>query len=274
MRRPGNKKAAALLLLAAILAALLTGCGKDVSFEATSARAVKALAECESVHAEMSMDIEATAAILGEELGLDISAAVSMDTDGEAASGEVTIGAFGVTTTANYALAKSGDAWDLYLSSDGGESWTVEQGLDLAEVNDDVGGVGIDPDVGSILGVYLEFAGSVSDPVEETINGVECRRYDGTMPADKLAEAMGAADGLDTLPDGTVIKDAPVSIWFDAETDLPVRVSVDLSGAITGVSETGNDGSGITVEMKSLDSAVMTVELSRYGSAAPTIPQL
>lgn len=55
MRRPGNKKAAALLLLAAILAALLTGCGKDVSFEATSARAIKALAVCESVHAEMSM---------------------------------------------------------------------------------------------------------------------------------------------------------------------------------------------------------------------------
>lgn len=265
---------AAVLLLAALLVALLTGCGEDVSFEATSARALKALAQCESVHAEMSMQIESTADILGEELGLDISAAVTMDTDGESASGEFTIGVFGFTTTASYALAKSGDAWDLYLSSDGGESWTVEQSLSLAEVNDNSGGVGIDPDVGSMLGAYLEFAGSVSEPVEETINGVECRRYDGVMPADKLAEALGAAEGLDTLPDSTVIKDAPVSIWFDAESDLPVRVSVDLTESITAAPETGATGSGITAELTSVDKATMTVDLSNYGSAAPTIPQL
>lgn len=265
---------AAVLLLAALLVTLLTGCGEDVSFEATSARALKALAQCESVHADMSIDIETTAAILGEELGLDISAAVTMDTDGESASGEFTIGAFGVTTTANYALAKSGDAWDLYLSSDGGETWTVQQGLSLAEVNDNAGGVGIDPDVGSMLGVYLEFAGSASEPVTETINGVECRRYDGTMPGDKLAEAMGSSADLGTASEGTMLQDAPVSIWFDAESDLPVRVSVDLTGSLSDTMETGATGSGITAELTSVDKATMTVDLSNYGAAAPTIPAI
>ena len=269
--RPGNKKKAAMLLLAAFLVSALTACG-DVSFETASVRAVSALTEAENVHADVSVEVAATASILGEELPMSASAAVSMDTDGANASGRISLDAFGTSYAADYASVKSGEGCDLYISLDGGEVWTKQAAVSRDELKESIGS--LDPDISSMLEFYVEFAGGFSKPVAETCSGVECLRYDGVLPGDKLSEALSMSGGsaLAELTDGTVMPDAPVSRWFAREGFLPVRVSVDMTEAVGRYVTGALAGSWAPEGLVRVDSVTVDVELGGYGESAPEVP--
>lgn len=259
------------LLLIAVIALGLAGCG--YSFESAAARAAKELAGVDSVHADLNFDLALTVSYLEESADFDIGLAVSMDTSGELTSGELSMDMLGVPISAPFVVQKQGESYDLYMSIDGGETWVSQTGLSASELESDAG-LGLNPDAGYMLGFYLEAASSFGDPVEETVNGVECRRYDGLLPGSRLLEAMSVSGGsaYAEVPEGTVLSDAPMSIWFAKSGGLPVRVHVDMTDAMgeymTGAMESG----GLPADFMTVSAVSITADFADFGTAQPMQP--
>ena len=115
------------LALALLLAFTLAACGD--SFESAMVRALREMQNVESVHADMALDMSFGVDVLGESTSMDIAMDMGMDTAGDLTSGELTMTMLGIPITVTYIVEKNGDAYDIYLSTDGGSTWESQTGL-------------------------------------------------------------------------------------------------------------------------------------------------
>lgn len=258
MKSPARKAAAGVL---AIVLLSLSGCGH--SYEGDSAAALEALAGAGSVHAEMSFRMAYTLSLEGETREFEITETCSLDSSAALTSGVLSAGEGG--SELRYIVELNGDEYDLYLSRDG-EGWEARPGLDASELS----GAGLVSDAAGPAGFYLERASGFGEAAEEEIDGAACRRYDGVLPGEALAAAPGASGAGSLFPEGA--KGAPISVWFEAESGLPRRISLDLSGALAGYVSARLAEAGLDADAITLGNAGVTVELSEFGSAEPETP--
>ena len=180
----------------------------------------------------MAFDFTAEGA---EKMSVPISVAMGMDTDGTLTSGTVDVSFLGMPASALYIVENKGEACDLYMSIDGGESWQSQLDIsaeDLQSVDD---GVGVNGDLGGMLDMYLELSSGFGEAVYETLDGVDCVRYDGTFPGANLTEALSYSGGAvfaGGIHEGTELPAAPISIWVEQDSGLPKRISVDMTDAM------------------------------------------
>lgn len=255
------------LALAILMAFTLTACSE--SFDSAMVRALREMEKVDSIHADTSLDLGFTVAAMGESLDMDIGMNMSMDTAEGLTSGELSMSMLGIDFTALYIVQTRGEVYDLYMSLDGGETWESQLGLSPEQITQ--GNVGVSYDAEALVNFYLEFASNFSDAVDESINGLDCSRYDGSFPGDRLMEAMSMAGGSSMVEgaEGETLPDAPISIWLDKSSGLPARISLDMTEAMghyTGSLFEGAelDGASVTVNKVSV-----TVDLSEYNSAEP-----
>ena len=260
MKSPARKAAAGVL---AIVLLSLSGCGH--SYKSDSAAALEALAGAGSVHAEMSFRMAYTLSLEGETREFEITETCSLDSSAALTSGVLSSGEGG--SELRYIVELNGDEYDLYLSR-GGEGWEARLGLDASELS----GAGLVSDAAGPAGFYLERASGFGEAAEEEIDGAACRRYDGVLPGEALAAAPGASGAGSLFPEGAEGADAPISVWFEAESGLPRRISLDLSGALNGYVSARLAEAGLDADAITLGNAGVTVELSEFGSAAPEAP--
>ena len=182
------------LILALVLALTLAGCGSD-SFESAMVRALREMQDVESVHADMALDMSFGVDVLGESTSMDIAMDMGMDTAGDLTSGELTMTMLGFPITAAYIVAKDGDAYDLYTSVDGGETWQSQLDLSEEQLMNGENRYNLGTDAGAMVSFYLEFASNFGEAVDETLDGVDCVRYDGVFPGEQLTEALAMSGG-------------------------------------------------------------------------------
>lgn len=269
------------LALAVVMVFALAACG---GFESDMARAVKELQSVESVHADMTLDIGFAADIAldmgsdsgtdGETTSLPMTVTMGMDTDGSLTSGSVDLDIFGFPVSALYVVETKGDTCDLYISLDGGETWQSQLGISTQELQSADNVIGVNGDVSGTIGFYLEFASKFGDGVDETLDGVDCVRYDGAFPGDKLTEAMNMSGGahFDTVPEGTTLPDAPISIWLEKDSGLPKRISLDMTDAMGQYMLGLLTSSGAPEDMLQVTNVSIEVDLSDYDNAQPMSP--
>lgn len=259
------------LALALVMVFALAACG---GFESDMARAVKELQSVESVHADMTLDIGFDVDIDGETTAIPLTVAMDMDTDGAITSGSMDLDILGMPISALYVVETKGDTCDLYISADGGETWQSQLGISTQELQSADNGIGVNGDVSGMVGFYLEFASKFGDGVDETLDGVDCVRYDGAFPGDKLTEAMSMSGGASfaTVPEDTTLPDAPISIWLEKDSGLPKCISLDMTDAMgqymTGLFES----SGVPEDMFTVTGVNVKVDLSDYNNAQPMSP--
>ena len=259
------------LSLALVLALGLAACGD--SFESAMVRAAKEMQEVESVHVDMALDMGFGLDVLGETGNVDVSVDMGMDTAGDLTSGELTMTLFSIPVTVTYISQKNGETYDFYVSMDGGSTWEAQTGLSEADLSSG-NGAAFCSGAGDMVGFYLEFASSFGEAVDEAAGGTDCRRYDGSFPGDKLTEALSLSGGSDfaNIPEGTVLPDAPISIWLDKSSGLPRRISLDMTDAM-GQYMTGIlSESGVSGDLVSVTSVIVTVDLSEFNAVTPMTP--
>ena len=263
MKKRTNKLFAAALAL--LLALCLGGCGD--SFESAMARAAKEMASVESVHAGMFIDMGFNLEIAGESAALDFTIDMEMDTDGSLSSGTMDISMLELPVSVMFVAENHGETSDLYLSYDGGETWDSLTGLSAAEAAENLE---MNSDVMGTLGFFLEFASSFSEPME----GENSLRYDGFFPGDRLLEALYMTGGGDLaeVPEGTELPDAPISIWIDAESGLPVRVYLDMTDALGQYMTLSLAGGELADGVLSVSRVTVTMDMSRFNAADPMRP--
>ena len=115
------------LALALLLAFTLAACGD--SFESAMIRALREMQDVKSVHADMALDMSFGVDVLGESTSMDIAMDMGMDTAGDLTSGELTMTMLGIPITVTYIVEKNGDAYDIYLSTDGGSTVVSESAV-------------------------------------------------------------------------------------------------------------------------------------------------
>lgn len=260
------------LALALLLAFTLAACGD--SFESAMVRALREMQDVESVHADMQLDMSFGVDVLGESTSMDIAMDMAMDTAGDLTSGELTMTMLGFPITAAYIVAKDGDAYDLYTSVDGGETWQSQLDLSEEQLMNGENRYNLGTDAGAMVSFYLEFASNFGEAVDETLDGVDCVRYDGVFPGAQLTEAlaMSGGSGFAEVPEGTSLPDAPISFWLDKDSGLPRRISLDMTDAM-GQYMTGLlADSGVSADAMSVENIGVTVDLSEYNSAQPMTP--
>lgn len=260
------------LALALVLAFTLAACGD--SFESAMVRALREMQDVESVHADMALDMSFGVDVLGESTSMDIAMDMGMDTAGDLTSGELTMTMLGFPITAAYIAAKDGDTYDLYISMDGGETWQSQLDLSEEQLMNGANRYSLGTGVGDMVSFYLEFASNFGEAVDETLDGVDCVRYDGVFPGAQLTEAlaMSGGSGFAEVPEGTTLPDAPISFWLDKDSGLPKRISLDMTDAM-GQYMTGLlADSGVSADAMSVENIGVTVDLSEYNSAQPLTP--
>lgn len=262
------------VVLALVLALSLAACGD--SFESAMVRALREMQDVESVHADMTLEMAFDFTAEGaEKMSVPISVAMGMDTDGTLTSGTVDVNFLGMLASALYIVENKGEACDLYMSIDGGESWQSQLDIsaeDLQSVDD---GVGVNGDLGGMLDMYLELSSGFGEAVYETLDGVDCVRYDGTFPGANLTEALSYSGGAvfaGGIHEGTELPAAPISIWLEQDSGLPKRISVDMTDAMGQYmtemfSDVAADGSTL-----SITTVTVTVDMSDYNAASPMSP--
>lgn len=257
-------------LLSLVLILGLTGCGD--SFEDNLARAASELQKVDSLHADMTLAMDMGMQISeGEVTSLPVNIEMSMDTAGTLTSGEMNMELLGIPVSLLYIVEQNGDAYDLYVSSDG-SSWDIQTGVTAEELQS--GDMSVNTDAGAMVDFYLEFASNFGEAVEETVNGVECLRYDGAFPGEKLTEALALSGGSEFAgtAEGAELPDAPLSLWLAKDSCLPARISLDMTEAMGQYMAGSFADAGVPDGMVTVNSITVTVDMSEYNSATPMTP--
>ena len=273
--------------LAVLMLLSLTACG---SFETRMVRAATKMSKLESLHADVTVDAQMSMALFGNSTGLDLemNAAVDGQKDPGLFGMELELSTLGVSREQLLYGEQLDDGWRIYSSDDGGRSWSSREsegggtGLDLSKLA-----------VGDSLKTLRELAATFSEAGEETINGSTAVVYEGLIPREMIQKAVKESGVLDKLSESLEIQlddsaveeigDVPVTIAVDKQSDMILRVTLDLSQAVGGLmgqvigrymaeGEGGALMDGLGVEME-VESVRMSMEFSGFDSTAVEIPE-
>lgn len=259
-----RKTRALTLALAALCALALPACGQE-SFESAMARAIREMQDVESMHVDMSAEIDMSLSLEGESLELPLAMDMSMDsyTEPLLAHADMDMSLLGQDFSVEYYIEQGGEGLSAYASADGA-SWAPME-LDEASLGQF--------SAADSVAFYLRCASAFEKAGEEEINGSTASRYEGEVPADMLSEALERSGAYGMLESVGLDESAGVSgseaglaltIWLDEETGLPVRYSMDMAGLLdTALNSVGADF-GLQI-----GTAALEVTLSGFNAVAP-----
>ena len=130
-------------------------------------------------------------------------------------------------------LEKAEDGTDLvYMSIDGGASWTRQEGVSAESAET--------YNVKDNMDLYLKSAENFQKAGEETVNDIQTVRYDGFISQEAMNQVMETSGlqeqlGILELPEETMeaiytdIGQVPISVWIDPENKLPVQYEMDMT---------------------------------------------
>lgn len=165
--------------------------------------------------------------------------------------------------------AQNGDSFTMYTQVLGG--WVKEELDGPGELEQ--------YDLLSSMDTYLSSFAGVTQAGSEQINGVKAARYDCVVGSDAVDGIIGASGVYSQLaPLGiseerarqalSGLGEMSYSIWIDAESSLPVRCEIDMSGIMGALVEkifgaAGEDSSGVC-----LDSLIITMTMGGFDTIA------
>ena len=219
--------------------ALLLGCALVLSMTACSslsaAKTVRKLGKLDSYHADLDLDLGIGLDMSGEKIPLDFDFGISADCNAEpfCGEGEMRTVIADESETAQLYFIREDDSFDIYTSSDNGESWTKRSiSLDASR-----SGLGLNKET---LSFFSKISSTFQETGAETINGYQATVYSGEISgellrsmleeggfAESISEALDLEPGTLTLDE---VSSIPVTVAVDDKSDLPVRITADLSG--------------------------------------------
>ena len=268
-----RKTRALALALAALCALALPACGQE-SFESAMARAIREMQDVESMHVDMSAEIDMSLSLEGESLELPLAMDMSMDsyTEPLLAHADMDMSLLGQDFSVEYYIEQGGEGLSAYASADGA-SWAP---MELNEAS-----LGQFSAADSVA-FYLRCASAFEKAGEEEINGSTASRYEGEVPADMLSEALERSGAYGMLESVGLDESAGVSgseagleltIWLDEETGLPVRYEIDMAARMDELMETALAAVSREIDVD-IGEACVSVTLSDFnGIDAIEIPE-
>jgi outer membrane lipoprotein-sorting protein len=220
----------------------LAACGGDTSVSAPAgpsiedllAQAQESMASVTSMRYTTTMDMDLAAD--GEAMQVLTTVKTDCILDPLTLKMDTTLdlGEWGDLTTESY-VTTQGDTATVYTGMDvagtGEMTWASQELSDLSYLSQ--------YDAQSSFELYLSSAESFTEAGQETISGVACTRYDGTIAKDairQVLDASGVLDQLDTLELGDlsglldVLDDLPISIWLSQEDSTPMQYELEMTG--------------------------------------------
>ena len=268
-----RKTRALALALAALCALALPACGQE-SFESAMARAIREMQDVESMHVDMSAEIDMSLSLEGESLELPLAMDMSMDsyTEPLLAHADMDMSLLGQDFSVEYYIEQGGEGLSAYASADGA-SWAPME-LDEASLGQF--------SAADSVAFYLRCASAFEKAGEEEINGSTASRYEGEVPADMLSEALERSGAYGMLESVGLDESAGVSgseagleltIWLDEETGLPVRYEIDMAALMDELMETALAAVSMEIDVD-IGEACVSVTLSDFnGIDAIEIPE-
>ena len=274
------------LVLALLMLLSLTACG---SFESKMARAVTKMGKLESVHVDAKLDTDMSMTLLGNSSELPLSADLSLDSQRDPAllGMELELTAMGVAQKLLIYGEKQGESWTTYSSSDGGKTWETGQSTFSGEAE-----FTLDLNGGDALKALAGLAGSFTETGEESIRGMTCTTFSGSIPAELLREGLREAGALEKLEEAlnldlsdldlSSVGDMPVSISLDNKSGMIVRVTMDLSPVVGDLLRqvmaevlAQNDSTGLMAGLGlelSVERVTAVIDLSEFDNVQVEIP--
>ena len=221
------------LLLVLIMVLSLTGCG---SLQA--AKTVRKMQKLESVHSDFSVGMKMSLGMMEESL-MDLE--FSMDGSGDVnreplrGAGDFRMEMMDETIEVLYYFVKGDDAVKVYTSADDGETWKMSS-VDLSKASGDSGQLFNKES----LAWLAKTAATFEETGEEEVNGYVATVYEGYISGAELKALLDESDVVGTTAEAMElgpgeleldeISDIPITVALDNKTDLPVRITIDLSG--------------------------------------------
>ena len=226
------------LMTLALLALMLPGliaCGakqEQTQEEDLLEASMAAMDEIESYRMQMSMIMDMS--IAGESLNTTTHAQGAVINEPLAMEMQMNMdmGDMGGADVLMY-LEKAEDGTDLvYMSMDGGASWTRQEGVSAESAET--------YNVKDNMDLYLKSAENFQKAGEETVNDIQTVRYDGFISQEAMNQVMETSGlqeqlGILELPEETMeaiytdIGQVPISVWIDPENKLPVQYEMDMT---------------------------------------------
>ena len=227
-----GKKIAALVLALAMLLCL-AGCG---SFETRMAKSLQKMSKLDSLRADTSVDLDLSIPILGitsTDMNLGAEAGVDIQKEPALAKADVKLSVLGRERESQHYVVPGDEAWTVYSSADGGETW-VDYSVEGQELSLD-----LDVSPRDMLKTLSDCAASFEEVGSERINGSMATAYQGEIAAEYVGaviQAAGLPELLEEMLDVEVDEDLfaqpgsiPVKLFLDEKSDMLVRVSLDLT---------------------------------------------
>lgn len=172
----------------------------------------------------------------------------------------------GTGTTELYAVEQD-DQMTMYMKN--GDEW-MKQTLDMADFKAEMGNA---MNVQQNINTYLEVADTFTDAGTATIDGVQVVKLEGTIPADKIEQAMSATGNEDMFSsmglDAQMLADiyakldaTPLVIYMNAKTNLPLRYEVDMTAMMNSLFNTFAEG----MDTPKVNAYTITMDMSDYNA--------
>ena len=275
------KKTICLLLAFSLLA--LAACG---SFTPRMATALKKMSVLQSFHSDTTLNAEFNLSLLGQELPLELKVHAVGDHQMEPALNALTLDLDVWEFTQQLLVFTHQEDDDLVVSvsMDGGTSWmhqTIspqDSGAEQTEVS-----------VSS--GELLALALALSKSFEETESGDgSLISYEGVVPAEMVQEMLRMTGALEKLSEAagleldesvlSTVGGVPASVAIDKESGMLVRLRLDLTQALSGLTDQlllqllAQSGLGFEDASLSISRLEVVTELSQFDAVTVVPPAM
>lgn len=193
-----------------------------------------------SVHSVMNVDMGMEVQDVEMDIAIQLGVYKNKNSDVQKTESVISLGGFGSQASTSYIDTKNNI---VYTTEDGGSSWSqTEVSAEEAEAYVQTA------DFSQLLTGIKNY----QEKGAETINGIAAVRYDGAVEGSMLKELMdqsglfdsiGAGELTDEQKDevGKKIGDMKLSVWIDPNTDLPQKLSIDMTNMMKAVLSIGDD---------------------------------
>lgn len=275
------KKTKRILVFAMLAAMLLSLCGCGM-FRTHVAKAAVKMSKLESLHADVDMQVGMGISVFGQDVNADaaITGGVDIQRSPERLYADLAAEVEGFEQNLLlYGIGRDG-GYDIYSSTDSGESWTKGSAENNSANSSKADGK-------SIFLLLSESAASFKEYGKEKVNSSDALRYNGRITSDELKQALELANAKQAIEESLDVKldddvfadlgDVPVSIWIDVESGMIVRIEMDMSDVMQGLVPVLVDKAmekadiGIGVDTK-VHEVTVSITLSEFDSVQVTKP--
>lgn len=260
------KRAAVGTMILSLLAGF-AACGGDAgSSKDVMQTAHEKLAQVESMHYDMTMEMAMSVAEQSLNLNTTMNADCITDPMTMKMDMNMDMGEIGSMDMQMYAVEKDGSYY-LYTGADDGTGTVAWSGQtmaleDLQEYN-----------AQTTMDLYLAAGADFEEAGTESVNGNEATRYDGVVKGDDIKDVMKASGvmdqftemGMDMSSAESVMSDLgdlPISIWIEKDSGLPVRYTMDMTAIMQSMMEKMGDlaGAAFSIDKIAIDMTLSNID--------------